>query len=598
MLSGLALGLFPLSARAQTKVSTPASGKTITEQCKRGGIYRIVQLPPSSGGGQRLVALRLPPSGIDPEKLPPGTVQYQTSVGGKLRTIQCGSETARKYFESLTYAGKIFTPNPSSAPATIPSVGTVNGSDQLNDAFTTTVPQTNRPFTPAQENSAISDTLGNKISVGSAQYLNDLKLQATDLTPGQANEMIAATKGEAQANVAQSVADVTGFQVKSENGLLIQETKGLQIIRDPLDGTLIMTQGPDAKPVLYTAQGIPVPTCNNNCNGWTDTLPRLSTPEAMDRFMKAYTGTDEPLYTATPEVLGRARLPGNFGDFPTSNVVVRDAAGNSILVTPEVFRAVQTQENQVYGTTETAQRLQDMTAGKLTLSITGLPTDRISSGAQSEPTWGMAVLSGPNRAAVALQVESSLFKYPPEYWQASNPIKLYTDAKVTGTFDFIGYAQPTLGSAGLTPPMRPDVWVDGNLPIGGAYGLQATLDHELAHQNQNRILPQGSNAFAREAQGDSYASQYVGRGAVMNYAAGKVGFANAYGSVNIPEDIATMSATLFINPQAAFDIAKTDVVFRKKIDLLIQGYSNMTGGVMNLSYFQNIVPIAPGYSPR
>jgi hypothetical protein len=109
------------------------------------------------------------------------------------------------------------------------------------------------------------------------------------------------------------------------------------------------------------------------------------------------------------------------------------------------------------------------------------------------------------------------------------------------------------------------------------YQHPATLKVTFFNRDWANLNPTGEYAY--------FYNRYKPRKGQLNYEPIK-GFAVRYGKMDEMEDRATIAEYLMTDPQTLFKRATNDAVLRKKINKIIQIFSERSNGIMNLDYFQ------------
>lgn len=269
------------------------------------------------------------------------------------------------------------------------------------------------------------------------------------------------------------------------------------------------------------------------------------------------------------------------------------------IVPLEGFGAVRAQGDAVYGVDSIKAQVADITGGKVQFDSPSSWPQQTVDGLSHAPAAGLTQLPSSIRADGISNVADQLSKYSPEYWQNSNPVTIYT------------YGSATIGppiNAGGYHDSRGFIWVNGSgldagSPIYNPQGFDVAINHELAHLNSTQLF--GSNLrYGYSVYGPQYGYAYAGESGNAAIADGKLGvstrpegFIRDYGyRGGIDEDQATVVDSMFRNYGAVEQAAQTDGTLATKVALAKQGFSNMSNGVMNDAYWQNLKPIDPAFT--
>ena len=428
-----------------------------------------------------------------------------------------------------------------------------------------------------------------------------------------AQSINAAVRDYAQQDVGYAVAQVTGETAAGEPGVLVSYTKDGVLARDPYDGSLLFAHTKEQLPVLYTAEGEAVPTSNQS-GEWLGVMKeRIQTPAELREFERAYTGTYSAVFTPADikvpglkldmlpdDVRNRldsyARWDGNGPESmgASNDVIIRSLSGEEKLrISDDVFRAIQTHENEVYGIDATASRIERDTQGKMNLNISGLPQETSAGGALA-PAYALVPLPGELRAWTASAIETELGKYPPEYWENANKGAIYDFMPRP---DMQGVVREG-GHATAPGDPRAHMYING---LNTGANIAVIINHELSHFNDDKTFVPDST-FGTAVYGSAYGMSYAGSSGYEAITSGKFdigrpdGFADSYGyRGGVQEDKASIVEAMFTNYSVVREAMQTDPILAHKVQLLQSGFEKSTNGVMNEAYWQNLRPIDPWY---
>ncbi|MDP2649145.1 MAG: hypothetical protein Q8P19_04615, partial [bacterium] len=160
-------------------------------------------------------------------------------------------------------------------------------------------------------------------------------------------------------------------------------------------------------------------------------------------------------------------------------------------------------------------------------------------------------------------------------------------------------------ATGYSSNPRNQIWLDGDYTrYGMTETFAKTLNHELAHYNDDKLFPSDSQ-FGTSVYGSSYGAAYAGSSGAEAIASGKLGsvelpqgFVDDYGYMGgIKEDKATIVEAMFTNYPALRQAVRTDPILATKVRILQDGFAQATGGDMDQSYWQRLTPIDPYWRP-
>src|SRR3989344_5608027 len=274
------------------------------------------------------------------------------------------------------------------------------------------------------------------------------------------------------------------------------------------------------------------------------------------------------------------------------SVTVQDLAGPDTRVPLDAYNAVRTHGDVVTGTHRTIEDIGNLTSGKVSFdSPYSFPKETMPKGA----LWyySLTPSSGTERAAALNVIKQELEKYPSAYWANANSVTIYT----------YNTTQESPRGGGFSSNDSKTILVPANAEIK----YPAMIDHELTHYNDTQLFGSDAN-WGTSIYGAQYGDVYGAKNGVSGVSDKMIlnvrpeGFINQYplsrASVNpIKEDQGITVQSMFTNYSGIEAVALNDSTLAAKVDLVKQGFYNMSSGVMDDQYWEKLKPIDPLYEP-
>lgn len=349
------------------------------------------------------------------------------------------------------------------------------------------------------------------------------------------------------------------------------------------------------QPFLSRAPGDKFPTILTNEGAYPTSAP-------IDQWRSALGTLDKTEFPAFEgEYFGKGSPPAGFRDPEVTNLPPEFQSNVKILtiddssvymksVPRDAFDAVRVQGDISTGAADTIAHIQEESGGKILINTpNSFPSEMKSpwTGALTQP-------SSEIRAATLKTIEEEILKYPPEFWQNANPVTVhpysYTPAALAaGVGSLSGQANQPPGTLFLNS-------------MQDSTQAAITFDHELTHVNQVQLFGSEQN-WGQTVYGPQYPYAYAGQktgdvvAANFRTDARPEGFIEYYGfGAGIHEDWSTTAQSMFTNYSAVQQAAQTDPVLAQKVALAQQGFYNMSNGVMDQRYWDNLKPIDPNFT--
>lgn len=371
---------------------------------------------------------------------------------------------------------------------------------------------------------------------------------------------------------------------KNDEVTTVYKTDGVNEYYDNYTGKQFMrTAGADDLPSLVTPDAYVVQT-SKEFGPWTRAVYEINGEGQFSAFEEEYFGSNSVEFTP---------------DIKEGKITTRDSLGNNRKFDIEAYRIVQSQGDQILGTSGIRGRIERDTNGKIYTPPSWILPEEAGVNHPLAPTDALTTLPATKYAQVLSSMENEINKYPSNYWDSSVKSEIYVyEDKLERMQDVKigGYARSD--SRDFDSGVPAEIFVKRSILPGVT---EKTFHHEIAHVN-DRMLPRDDD-WASEAHGSARGRIYGGSSGAGSIVSGKVrggrpeGFADVYGYAGgVKEDKATVVENFFVNYPALISAAENDSALKTKVDMVKQGYYDASGGVMDDDYWQNLTPINLNYT--
>lgn len=607
----------------------------LKQQCLKGYEYWVGI---SRYGQDEIVITKKPPANAKEESLPPGVVRYNDGRGGYV-SLTCKEGTSVRDTIPL---GTVLHPG-SLDPATLPTAKSMLGNNGVysNPAAGTIAPpdssllsggamenvpyrnpaptegvQLSSDFTPTNEPPSVKAIDEQIQTDAQANIENDPTLRdnafqmrlcqqqgTCDVGTLESNNSLSTeqqlrsqSQQAVQKDYASAIQNAYGpdYQVNAIGDASVarvsQSDWGARYYDTDTGQSFLGKAAWEAGPTIITSEG----------QGFSTDAPASQWQSAMQETIDSPTKFN----TLEAEYMDHGATPNAY--MLTTNgteVITHGACPTCDKIVPlDGYDAVRAQGDSVYGVDAIKSQVADLTGGKVNFDSPSSFPEQNNVSVYRMPD-ALTQLPIAERAAAISIVEQELEKYPPTYWQNANPVTVYTYGYTPEAIAQTASAGQFVG--GWADRYSQQVWLNGTEVnpangLGGTQNLAATIDHELTHYNDAQLF--GSDAqYAYGVYGPQYGTAYAGQSGWEAQLSGKFerpeGFARDYGYLRgIKEDQATVVESMFANYPAVEQAMQTDGTLAAKVDLAKQGFYNMSTGVMNDAYWQNLKPINPNYA--
>lgn len=623
------------------------------QECERGAEYEISawrSLNASEGTLHVKTTKCPPPAPLAPQgvnanvwqkqwelKQPEGIVRMKTLRRGETLVTLC-DKTFGDPVKSLVAKGSVYEPIGSSKQPALPVLSSAGSPEDtwtrgapssggIGDAFEPLSPDFQNPSDypefksidqdiadlaresnardPRIEDAARQFSAYSRSALGDSPYIG----VESERTLGQSlNDTVrdAVRENTSNAIAERYMAEGTGFEVtRVEGGAVttVWSPNASEKFYDNESATVWLERPPaQTDLVIHTPAGNEVRTSPDD-SSWTWALFAIDSPEKFSIFEKHYFdgGVEPRSFELTSVNSGTQESRSVEGDFLgtempllTESVLVREIGGDTRVISRDVFDAVRWQGDIAYGVDGIQNRVARDTNNKVTFDAPFSFAGESGVGGKTEPSYALTQLSSQGRATALSLIEGELDKYPREYWDTANPGTIYTYKARPGM-------ESRVKSGGYSSNYGGHMWLRGEIALSDPEHFAGSVDHELAHYNDNRTFV-SDRTFGQEVYGSSYGRAYAGETGTDALLSGKLGygrpegFARDYGyQGGVAEDKATIVEAMFKNYPAVQRAMWGDPVLTRKVEILKFGFSQATKGAMGESYWNNLRPIDATY---